>query len=44
MNLLVSFVISAVVVGLHGVLRVPIGDQDPYSGLLDAESGGYSEF
>lgn len=44
MNLVLAIVISAVVVCLHGVLRVPAGDQDPYGGLLDAESGAYSEF
>ncbi|XP_021761846.1 PRA1 family protein F3-like [Chenopodium quinoa] len=44
MNLLLSIVISAVLVCLHGVLRVPVGDSDPYGGLLDAESGSYSEF
>uniref|UniRef100_A0A803KQS7 PRA1 family protein n=1 Tax=Chenopodium quinoa TaxID=63459 RepID=A0A803KQS7_CHEQI len=41
MNLLVSIVVSAVLVCLHGVLRAPVGDSDPYGGLLDAESGGY---
>ncbi|XP_057535704.1 PRA1 family protein D-like [Amaranthus tricolor] len=45
MNLMVAILISAVIVGLHGVLRVPsFGDQDPYGGLLDAEAGAYNEF
>ncbi|KAL2932835.1 PRA1 family protein D [Bienertia sinuspersici] len=44
-NLLWSIVISGVVVLLHGVLRVPnFGDHNPYGGLLDAETGAYSEF
>ncbi|XP_010685185.2 PRA1 family protein D [Beta vulgaris subsp. vulgaris] len=45
LNLLLAIVIAAVLVSLHAVFRgSSYGDQDPYGGLLDAESGGYSEF
>ncbi|KAK9734363.1 hypothetical protein RND81_04G134600 [Saponaria officinalis] len=44
-NLFVSIAVSVVIVLVHAVVRVPsFGDDDPYGGLLDAESGGYSQF
>ncbi|KAJ8431766.1 hypothetical protein Cgig2_028983 [Carnegiea gigantea] len=43
-NLLISIGFSAIVVCLHGVLRVPsFGDNDPYGGLLDGGAGAYTK-
>ncbi|KAL9235534.1 hypothetical protein vseg_010285 [Gypsophila vaccaria] len=45
LNLAVSVAVSAVIVLVHAVARVPsYGDDDPYGGLLDGEAGGgYSQ-